>query len=265
VSYFILRNGQQYGPYSPADLERYLTLGGIVTTDLARTEQMNQWLPLSQIISNAVPPPPAPFGSAGPAYAAFNVQPQMPPVPGPALGNFANVQPMPPPDHTPACAGYPLPPEMQHAAPLPPGKLHWGVLLLGMIVTAGLFGTIWAFVQANWVRKIDQQSKAMVFLIIGVVLNLLGQGINVSREAPLLALLVLVGSLVCLYVAVFGMRASMLRYYNSVERIGLKLSGVMTFFFGIVYFQYHLHRILKAQREAQPMPRKESYTYARPA
>jgi hypothetical protein len=264
MSYFILRNGQQYGPYSPADLERYLTLGSIVTTDLARTEQMNQWLPLSQIIGNAVPAPPAPFGNAGPGYGGINAPPQMPPAPGPTLSN-SNVQPMPPPAQTPACLGYPLPPEMQHAAPLPPGGLHWGILLLGTIVTAGLFGTIWAFVQANWVRKIDQQSKAMVFLIIGVVLNLLGQGINVSGEAPLLALLVLFGSLVCIYVALFGMRTSMLRYYNSVERIGLQLSGVMTFFFGIVYFQYHLQRILKAKREGQPMQPKESYPYARSA
>ena len=57
MSYFILRNGQQYGPYSPADIERYLTVGGIVATDLARTEEMNQWLPLAQIIRNTPSPP----------------------------------------------------------------------------------------------------------------------------------------------------------------------------------------------------------------
>jgi hypothetical protein len=264
MSYFILRNGQQYGPYSSADLDRYLAQGGIVTTDLARTEEMNQWLPLSQILGNASPPPPAAFLNAGPVYSGFPAQPQMPPVPGFAPANF-NVQTMPPPGHTATCTGYPLPPELQHSAPLPPGKLHWIVLLVGMMVTGGLFGTIWAFVQANWVRKIDQQSKAMVFLAIGVALNLLGQGIILSNEAPLLGLAVVVGSLVCIYVSLFGMRASMVRYYNSVDRIGLKLSGVMTFFFGIVYFQYHLNRILKAKTEGQPMQRKESYPYARPA
>jgi uncharacterized membrane protein (DUF441 family) len=264
VSYFILRHGQQYGPYAPADLERYLTLGGIVTTDLARTEEMNQWLPLSQIIGNAVPAPPAPLGNAGPLYGRFTAQPQIPAAPAPVLGHLNTVQPMPPPAQTPACLGYPLPPEM-YAAPLPPGGLHWGLLLLGSIVTAGLFGMIWAFVQANWVRKIDQQSKAMVFLSIGVLLHLLGQGINLSGEAPLLALAVLVGSLVCIYVALFGMRTSMVRYYNAVERTGLKLSGVMTFFCGILYFQYHLQRILKAKREGQPIQPKESYPYARPA
>jgi hypothetical protein len=43
--------------------------------------------------------------------------------------------------------------------------------------------------------------------------------------------------------AVFGMRRSIVQYYNTREPIGLKLSGVMTFFFSILYFQYHFSRI----------------------
>jgi len=42
---------------------------------------------------------------------------------------------------------------------------------------------------------------------------------------------------------VFGMRRSLLNYYNTVEPIGLRLSGVMTFFFSVFYFQYHFTRI----------------------
>jgi len=265
MNYFILRNGQQYGPYSRADLERYLAQGGIVTTDLVRTEAMNQWLPLSQIMGTAGSPPFVPVGTSGPGYASFNASaPHEPPVPGPFAGN-RKMQPMPPPDYAPTCLGYPVPPELQRCAPLPPGGLHWSLLVVGIIVTAGLLGTIWAFVQANWVRKIDPQSKALVFLILGVVLNLLGQGISISGEAPLLALPILVGGLASIYVALFGMKASMLRYYNSVDRIGLRLSGVMTFFFGIVYFQYHLYRILKDKREGQLLQWKGSPSYARPA
>jgi len=44
-------------------------------------------------------------------------------------------------------------------------------------------------------------------------------------------------------VAIFKMRTSMESYYNSVEPIGLKLSGVMTFFFNVLYFQHHFSRI----------------------
>jgi hypothetical protein len=108
VSYFILRNGEQYGPYSPADIERYLTVGGIVVTDLARTDEMNQWLPLSQIIRNTPPPPTAVeklasgrvSGGSDPRSASAD----------PASGEGSlKVQPMPPPDHAP----YPSPDESE--------------------------------------------------------------------------------------------------------------------------------------------------------
>jgi hypothetical protein len=34
-------------------------------------------------------------------------------------------------------------------------------------------------------------------------------------------------------------------YYNTVENIGLSLSGGMTFFFNVIYFQYHINRIAR--------------------
>jgi len=49
-------------------------------------------------------------------------------------------------------------------------------------------------------------------------------------------------------VMVFGMRKSMVTYYNSVEPIGLQLSGIMTFFFTLIYFQYHFSRIANWKR-----------------
>ena len=100
MSYFILRNGQQYGPYSPADIERYLTVGGIVATDLARTEEMNQWLPLAQIIRNT-PPPPTAAENLDSEYSSGGGQRQECAGPGPGETSL-NVQPMPPPDHAQA-------------------------------------------------------------------------------------------------------------------------------------------------------------------
>ena len=41
------------------------------------------------------------------------------------------------------------------------------------------------------------------------------------------------------------MRRTLVRYYNEVEPIELKLSGAMTFFFAVLYFQYHFTRIAK--------------------
>jgi len=101
VAYFILRNGQQYGPYSPADIERYLTVGGIVVTDLARTDEMNQWLPLAQIIRNT-PPPPTAAENLDTKRVSLSVQRPAPGGSGLGEGSL-KVQPMPPPDHAPAC------------------------------------------------------------------------------------------------------------------------------------------------------------------
>lgn len=266
MNYFILRNGQQYGPYSPANLQLYLSIGNISLNDLGRTEAMNEWLPLSQIAGNAVPAPsPMSAGGPPPLPNAFSATTQAPAPNGTPYGGY-NVQAMPPPGSTPTCTGYPMPPTLNQGqgAPLPPGGLHWGVLLLLVVVTLGLFGTIWAFVQASWVRKIDQQSKAILFLVISVASNLVGSVLNAAQE-PLLALPILLGSLVFMFVAVFAMRASIERYYNTVEARGLKLSGVMTFFFNIFYFQYHLHRILQEKRSAQPTQGPVPYPYARSA
>jgi hypothetical protein len=52
---------------------------------------------------------------------------------------------------------------------------------------------------------------------------------------------------------IFMLRQSLLSYYSKVEPIGLELSGVMTFLFGPLYFQYHLSRIAKWKKTgAQP-------------
>lgn len=265
MNYFILRNGQQYGPYSQANLQLYLSVGNISLNDLGRTEAMNEWLPLAQIMNNPAPaPPPGPVGP-GPAYNGFNAPPTAPAPNGNLYGGY-NVQRMPPPNSTPTCTGYPVPPGLtaSNPAPLPPGGMHWAVLLLLAVVTLGLFGTVWAFVQANWVRKIDQQSKAMLFLVISVVSNLVGQVLNGAREY-LLSMPLLLAAIVFMFVAVFAMRSSIQRYYNTVEPRGLRLSGVMTFFFSIFYFQYHLYRILREKRVQQPPQAPAPYQYARPA
>jgi len=68
-----------------------------------------------------------------------------------------------------------------------------------------------------------------------------------SSAAGLSAFVMLlnVAIVVVMLMAVFGMRKSIVRYYNTVEPIQLQLSGVMTFFFSVLYFQYHFSRIVQ--------------------
>ena len=195
-------------------------------------------------------PPPPPLAYAPPAYA-----PPMPPPP-------AFAPPMPPPYAAQAPPAYAPPMSPQYAAQAPrapvmgsptPPSMHWAVVLILSWVTGGLAGVIWTFKEAAFVKKIDPSNKAIPMLVIAM-LGMVGQLVLVfsmmgSRSmsdiaagtAVMMALnlvIVVVG-----LIAVFGMRSSIVRYYNTVEPIGLQLSGIMTFFFSILYFQYHFSRI----------------------
>ena len=47
------------------------------------------------------------------------------------------------------------------------------------------------------------------------------------------------------------MRTNIEEHFNGPEPIGLKLNGVMTFFFNVLYFQYHFTRINELKRAAR--------------
>ncbi len=70
MNYFISRAGQQYGPYTLDEVQRYFSSGNILATDLARSEAMEQWAPVSQIIGNipSQPVAPPPGYAQPPAY-----------------------------------------------------------------------------------------------------------------------------------------------------------------------------------------------------
>src|ERR1700734_167031 len=70
MTYQVLRNGQTYGPYTLEDLQRYVASGNVLSTDMAKSEEMPEWLPVSQILGSAV--------AAAPVYAAAPAYPQQP-------------------------------------------------------------------------------------------------------------------------------------------------------------------------------------------
>ena len=52
MNYFVSRGDQQYGPYSLADLQKYLAQGNILPTDLAKSEGMTEWVTVQQVVGN---------------------------------------------------------------------------------------------------------------------------------------------------------------------------------------------------------------------
>lgn len=203
MNYFITRDDQRYGPYTLADLQRYVSSGEILLTDLAQSEGMSAPLPVSQIIGTiSVSQSPV---SAGPVSLA---------------------------------TAYPDPP-----------NLHWALVLLFGIISCGLFTAAWNIVQAVWMRQVAPQSKALYYflvyaadLVMIATLSFLAAHNHVAN--PLISFLNLAGIVVQI-VGWFSLKNSLEKHFNEAEPMGLMLSGVMTFFFGSIYFQYHFNDIVR--------------------
>jgi hypothetical protein len=210
VDYFVKHGEEKYGPYTLAELQVYVQEGRVLAGDLAQSEGMTDWVPVSQILGNI----PAPLLVA-PVVAA------------------------------PEVVG------------LPP-NLHWLLLMLllilcWMVFKIQIFNWVWAFVLANWARKLSGNNKALVLvamypagflaaILAGVAIVALGP----DREMVFaFAGFCVLGGLVAYIVGIFKIRAAMEEYYNSRENIGLSLNGVMTFFFSTIYLQYHVNRIAR--------------------
>ncbi len=221
MNYYISRDGQQFGPYTLAEVQRYVADGNILLTDLAHCEGMASWVPVQQILSNI---------------------PAKQPSPTPAAPNYGQV-----PAYQQAPVGVAQQPFAGTSAPLPP-DLHWAVVLV-LGVFCSIFLMVWMFIQAAFVKKLRPASNSGMFYGLGIGAVVLGYIVIIAaastKEDGLMALavLILLAGSVMIIVGHFSMKSALEEYYNSVEPINLRLSGVMTFFFNIIYFQYHFNRI----------------------
>ena len=207
MPYTVSRNGQTYGPYTLEDLQRYVAAGNILPSDMAKSDEMPDWLPVSQILGTPTPVPPA-----APTYAQ------------------------------PTGIPYPDPP-----------NLNWGLELLLGFFTCGLFVVAWNLVIATWGKRIQPASNALMYYIIATVLILVNfggsYGILIAvghHEHPhhhVFGSIIGIASWVVRLIARFTLREDIERHYNGPEPLGIRLSGVMTFFFGGIYFQYKLNEI----------------------
>jgi hypothetical protein len=217
MNYYIQRQSQEYGPYTLADLQRYVAQGSILLTDLARSEGMTEWAPVSQVIGNI--PVPVPMPPAGSIYEG-------------ATGYGA------PAGSLQAGRVFPVPPDF-----------HWALVLLFSIITCGLFLWAWLIVEAAWIRKIKPESKGLAMALVSLssqvvkwVVDVIMAFASPGHPFPIGILFFL--SCVGFYlVAVFMMSSDLEDHYNSAEPINLRLNGAMVFFFAVFYFQHHFSRI----------------------
>ena len=254
MHYQISRNGQTYGPYTLEDLRRYLVSGNVLLTDLAKSEEMNEWVPVSQIVGDEAHAA-GPAASAQPVEsAAYAGQFQNPSFSNPGAG-ASYVDPV----YNPAGAAglvagqYPDPP-----------NLNWGLYLLFTVLTCGFFSAVFTVVQAAWLKKVQPNSNGLIFYVALYMLLIInyfwGHGMWMmmathggafpfghNYRGGVLSLLFFI----LLIVTRFVMSASLEEHFNGPEPIGLRLNPVMVFLFGGIYFQYQFNRINQMKQAAR--------------
>ncbi len=219
MTYQVSRNGQVYGPYTLEDLQRYVASGNILPTDMAKSEDMPDWLPVAQILGTAgTAGTGGPAAPSTPAYAAPATYPQS------------------------SGIAYPDPPD-----------LNWGLELLLGFLTCRIFVVVWNLVIASWANRVQPASKALMWYIAATVLFVLELGsswtfiISLSHHVhphhSVLGNLIGIAAWVVRLIARFTLRDTLEQHFNGPEPLGLRLSAVMTFFFGGIYFQYKLNEI----------------------
>lgn len=267
IHYQISRAGQTYGPYTLEDLRRYIASGNVLLTDLAKSDEMSEWIPVAQLLqgnstseSNSTSAESAAqtregqfAGSApqagasdfqnpsytNPGAGATYVDPVYSPVSGPAGGVIAGQYPDPP-------------------------NLNWGLYLLFTILTCGLFSKVFTVIQAAWLKKVQPNSNGLIFYIALYVLLIINYFRGVGVWAGMIAhpgvlphrggygggVLTLL-YFILLFVTRFVMSASLEEHFNGPEPIGLRLNPVLVFFLGGIYFQYQFNRINALKQAAR--------------
>jgi hypothetical protein len=131
--------------------------------------------------------------------------------------------------------------------PAPP-SLHWGVLLALTLVTFGEFPVIWGVVLAIWLKRLTGTWKPLIWFSIVGVLD--AAWVVMAIRNPKLLDISSSGSGAFLTAfAVFSLRRHVVKHYNTIEPINLKISGWKTFFGSIFYLQYRLTKIARLKRE----------------
>lgn len=213
MNYFVKRGEEKFGPYSLAEMQQYMQSGNISSGDLAQSEGMSEWVPVSQVIGNI----PIPVTSQGAAAA-------------PAM--------------EPVRERVPLAPNLHWGILL---LLEIVTRQLFNLIWS-LVQANWARKLIKDNKPLVLVAMYPAGMITGIMAEVVGHG---GDAAGIAAALCIFGGLIAYIIGIFAIRSAMEEYYNSTENIGLSMSGAMTFFFSTIYIQYHINRIARWKKTGE--------------
>lgn len=209
MTYRIARNGTIFGPYSTAEVQRYLASGEILPDDLAQAENMAEWLPVEELF--------------------------------PAAPHIAAAEPG-------GIVLFPDPPDLRWWVALLLDIVTGGFFFVVWdIVEAAWMHrvarrsaalTLYGLVALIYVLRLPQEWHSIAYNAFN------GPPVINTAFGDFLGLT----GLVLAIVARFVFRSELLRHFNGPEPLGLRLNALWTLLFGGLYFQYHFNRINERKR-----------------
>lgn len=244
ASIWIGQNGEKFGPYTEGRVRQWQREGRFGPEVLAWREGMPAWVPLAELMppaaANEPPPPPVTGGQPRPADPAWAAAAAFPSPRGESSG---------------------MPEQRRADLPAPP-SLHWLLVMLLTIVTFGLFGLIWPFVQSTWVRKVDDESHATLMLAVamgcfvigyGLIIAPSGSGHHASPAAAALGVVLILAYWVLFVSAYFSMARSLEdRFSRGTPAV--HIGGVTLFFFNMYYLQGQLRWLARWKDTGRTTP-----------
>jgi hypothetical protein len=160
-------------------------------------------------------------------------------------------------------AVYPPPPNVQWIALI--GLQIFFASMALLLVPRG-FGALvanlaldaWAVYLCLWLRKLNPEFMSIfwcsAFIALQIAFTVPGAPIQLHSGFTFFAVSLAMLAMVLWLVTIYVIRAELHFHYNVSEPVGLYLSGVMTFFFSFLYFQYHLYKIAQLKQRNGDKP-----------
>ena len=103
------------------------------------------------------------------------------------------------------------------------------------------------FQQASYAKKVDPGNQATGYYLayLGVYVVSVVLTVASGAEGSIPGTLLSLAAGVCAIIGTFKVRAALQVAFNR------PLSAVMTFFFNVLYFQYHMHDVATAMKEGR--------------
>ncbi len=248
------QSGRKYGPFDEATVRQWMDERKFAADAVGCRGGRDEWLPLATLMHPEASSPSVSPGAPG----------LVPPPPPPPAESHYRQEPPSGPGEPPGAPTYQ---RGRNRSTLPgPPTLHWALVWVFATLTLGLFGYIWLFIQANWVRRVDRDSKATLLLTLGIVATVVGLALQLTTRGALgghpsstAALRVLLGGLFVLTGAVlfivswFSMASSIRRVMEAYD-VEINIGGITLFFFNTYYLQSVLTWIGRWRRTGQTEP-----------